>query len=160
MFFSLYLGALVVMPPWTRHSEDRLPTGRWIDQPPPPSEDAAERRAHERIQVLLEVDYRSEDTFLFAYITDISAMGIFIQTQQPEPPGTRLELRFTPPGDEEPIECAGEVVWINPPRDGQSRNPGMGIQLVDLLPEHRDRIVELVRTIAYLDESTRPENAQ
>ena len=54
----------------------------------------AERRIHERITTDIEVDYRASDTFLFAYITDISAMGIFIRTDTPEPKGTRLNLRF------------------------------------------------------------------
>ena len=51
----------------------------------------AERRIHERVLVDLEVDYKADDTFLFAYITDISAMGIFIRTNAPEPPGTNGE---------------------------------------------------------------------
>jgi type IV pilus assembly protein PilZ len=127
-----------------------------------------ERRAHERIKVLIEVDYRADDTFLFAYITDISAMGIFVRTTQPEPPGTRLSLRFTPPGpgDEESLEIEGEVIWINPLRDDDeddddqaSRNPGMGIQFADLSMEQRERILELVRTFAYLDD-VKPENCQ
>ena len=116
-----------------------------------------ERRKHERIEVLIEVDYRADETFLFAYITDISAMGIFIRTTQPETPGTHLSLRFSPGGGEEPIECEGDVIWINPPRDGRSRNPGMGIQFIDLALEQRDRILKMVRTFAYLDE-TKPEN--
>lgn len=120
---------------------------------------AADRRAHQRIQVLFEVDYRAADTFLFAYITDISAMGIFIHTPQPEPPGTRLALRFSPPptptfDDGEPIECEGEVIWINPPREGQSRDPGMGIRFVGLPPEQSRRILGLVRTFAWLDDSS------
>jgi hypothetical protein len=57
-----------------------------------------ERRQWERVLVDLEVDYRSDDTFLFAYITDISQMGIFVRTVTPEEPGTRLNLRFCPPG--------------------------------------------------------------
>jgi type IV pilus assembly protein PilZ len=126
-----------------------------------------DRRAHERIPVLIEVDYRADDTFLFAYITDISAMGIFVRTIQPEPPGTRLALRFTPPGHEAPIECDGEVIWINPLRDDDdendadrdSRNPGMGIQFTELTEGDRDRIMRLVRTFAYLDDA-KPENCQ
>ena len=110
-----------------------------------------ERRAHQRITVLFEIDYRADDTFLFAYITDISAMGIFVRTTQPEPAGTHLFLRFTPPGGAESIECEGDVIWINPPRDGLSLNPGMGIQFTDLSDEQRDTIVGLVRTFAYLD---------
>src|SRR6185437_9265323 len=111
------------------------------------------RRQHQRIQVLFEVDYRADDTFLFAYITDISAMGIFVQTAQPEPPGTLLSLRFTPPAkagrqgeDEAPeaLEFEGEVIWINPPRDEEfgtdagndrTHNPGMGIRFFNLSDE-------------------------
>src|SRR6185295_7182160 len=55
----------------------------------------AERRRAPRVFVDLEVDYASEDNYLFAYITDISATGIFVRTTTPEAPGTHLNLRFT-----------------------------------------------------------------
>lgn len=117
-----------------------------------------ERREHERVEVSLEVDYRADETFLFAYITDISAMGIFVRTIAPEEPGTRLLLRFTPPGGEEALEFEGEVIWINPhrPGDPEHRNPGMGIQFVDLSEEQRDLLLHLVRTFAYLDDEKNP----
>jgi len=116
-----------------------------------------ERRAHDRVLVDIEVDYRADDTFLFAYITDISAMGIFVRTNAPEPPGTHLNLRFTPPGGE-PMEFEGEVIWINPlrPGDYENRNPGMGIQFIELTAEQRDLILQLVRTFAYLDDEKSP----
>jgi hypothetical protein len=57
-----------------------------------------ERREHRRVLVSMEVDYRCDNTFLFAYITDLSAMGIFIQTSAPHPPGTSLNLRFPTTG--------------------------------------------------------------
>src|SRR5437773_10779552 len=75
----------------------------------------SDRRQHERVLVDLEVDYQCKDTFLFAYITDISAMGIFVQTKSPEPAGTRLNLRFTVPGGQQ-LELEGEVIWVNPYR--------------------------------------------
>ena len=114
-----------------------------------------ERRQWERVLVDLEVDYRSDDTFLFAYITDISAMGIFVRTVTPEPPGTRLNLRFCPPGLGV-LECEGVVIWINPyrPGDRENLNPGMGVQFVDLTTEQRDRLKRLVRTFAYLSDPT------
>jgi type IV pilus assembly protein PilZ len=110
-----------------------------------------DRRQWERVLVDLEVDYRGEDTFLFAYITDISAMGIFVRTNSPEPPGTRLNLRFSPPGMK-PVECEGTVIWINPyrPGDRENLNPGMGIKFTDLTYDQREQIKELVRTFAYL----------
>ena len=54
----------------------------------------AERRRAPRILTDLKVDYGSEENYLFAYITDISATGIFVRTTTPEPPGTHLNLRF------------------------------------------------------------------
>lgn len=123
-----------------------------------------ERRQWERVLVDLEVDYRSDETFLFAYITDISAMGIFVRTVTPEPPGTRLNLRFSPPaqmGLGGVLELEGVVIWINPfrPGDRENLNPGMGIQFVDLDPEQRDRLKRLVRTFAYLSDPSEDDEA-
>ena len=119
--------------------------------------DADERRLAPRVLVDLEVDYASEDNYLFAYITDISATGIFIRTVSPEPPGTQLNLRFRPgaPGDdpdELPFELEGEVIWVNPYRPGarDSLHPGMGVRFRGLADDDRRRLIELVRRIAYL----------
>ena len=119
----------------------------------------SERRAAPRVLVDLEVDYASEDNYLFAYITDISATGIFVRTTTPEGPGTHLNMRFaTPsidPGEstrETMIEVEGEVIWINPYRPGARDNlhPGMGIRFVGLDDDLRDQLLELVRRFAYL----------
>jgi len=110
-----------------------------------------ERREHERVAVCLEVDYRSDDTFLFAYITDMSAMGIFIQTKAPKPPGTLLNLRFRT-RDGKLLELDGRVIWINQPHGADSINPGMGVQFVDLSPAEREQIMGMVRTFAYLSD--------
>lgn len=110
-----------------------------------------ERRQSERVPVTWAVDYGSGDTFLYSYITNISAMGIFIYSKDPLAVGTRLNLRFAPPG-EEPFELIGEVAWINPYREGgENLNPGMGVRFIDLELPMRERLVALVRTIAYLD---------
>jgi type IV pilus assembly protein PilZ len=110
-----------------------------------------ERREHRRVLVSMEVDYRCDKTFLFAYITDLSAMGIFIQTSDPHPPGTSLNLRFQPAGGPQ-LDVEGRVIWVNPARKHDSINPGMGVQFVDLTPAQREQIKALVRTFAYLSE--------
>jgi type IV pilus assembly protein PilZ len=111
-----------------------------------------ERRQAPRVLVDLEVDYASEDNYLFAYITDISETGIFVRTTSPEQPGTRLNLRFRPDDEGPQIEVEGEVIWVNPFRPGVADNlhPGMGIRFVALDDELRDRLLELVRRFAYL----------
>ena len=117
-----------------------------------PAAEGRERREHERVMVEMEVDYCADDTYLFAYITDISAMGIFIRTNSPESPGTHLCLRFTPPGGET-LELEGEVIWINPLRPGEfDCEPGMGVQFVELDEQQRARVLHLVKTFAYLSD--------
>ena len=112
----------------------------------------SDRRAAPRVLVDLEVDYASEDNYLFAYITDISETGIFVRTTTPEPPGTLLNLRFRPDDASPQIELEGKVIWVNPYRPGAADNlhPGMGVRFVDLDDEIRDRLLELVRRFAYL----------
>lgn len=111
-----------------------------------------DRRRAPRVLVDFEVDYASEENYLFAYITDISATGIFIRTTVPEAQGTHLNLRFSLPSHGGRIEVEGEVIWVNPYRPGAPDNlhPGMGIRFVSLDGDLRDRLLELVRRFAYL----------
>jgi type IV pilus assembly protein PilZ len=109
-----------------------------------------ERRAFERYDVEWAVDCTADDTFLYASITNISEMGIFVCTRDPLAVGTRLVLAFAPPSSPA-FSLAGEVAWINPLRDnGDNPNPGMGVRFVELQPDDRERLVEVIRTIAYL----------
>lgn len=111
----------------------------------------ADRRVHERFDSELSVDWTSGENFLFSYITNISEMGIFVRSDDPEPVGTELRLRFAL--DDGPLELDGLVVWINPVRPGgDNLNPGMGVRFVELTPEQRERIVDVIRTVAYLQE--------
>jgi type IV pilus assembly protein PilZ len=115
-----------------------------------PAPSGIERRQFERYETSISVDYSSGDTFLFSYIQNISEMGIFIRSDDPFPIGTVLQLRFAPEG-QEVIELTGEVTWVNPYRPfGDNLNPGMGVRFRDLAPDMRERIVALVRTVAYL----------
>lgn len=108
------------------------------------------------------VDCSTEDTFLYASIANISALGIFVRTESPLQAGTQLTLRFSlrgaavglvaeGVGDE--LVLRGSVQWVNHVRPGgDNPNPGMGIRFIDLTPDERERLVEAVRSIAYLRE--------
>jgi len=111
----------------------------------------AERREHVRFETSIAVDYASGETFLFAYLQNISEMGIFIRTDHPSKIGTRLRLRFHADKEENPLILEGEVTWINPLRaTGDNLNPGMGVRFSELSPDKREAVVSLVRTVAYL----------
>jgi len=125
--------------------------------------DPNNRRSEVRHPVHIEVDCSaggSGDTFLYAYITDISSMGIFIRTDSPQPVGTMLELGFTPPAtsksDPPPrrLELTGEVMWNTSARPDAV--PGMGVRFHHTSPKTRSRLLEIVRAIAYLDSHDKP----
>lgn len=110
----------------------------------------ADRREHARYDTELSVDYSSGENFLFSYITNISTMGIFIRTNRPPTRGTRLRMRFGL-ADGEMLKLEGEVMWVNHLRDdGDDLNPGVGVRFLNLTPAQREKVVDLVRTIAYL----------
>lgn len=92
------------------------------------------------------------ETFLFAYVANLHELGVFVQTDRPQPIGTRLQLGF----EGSDLVLLGEVVWINPVKNDDNPNPGMGIRFIGLDLEDRDRLVSLVRAIAYLDEPVDP----
>jgi type IV pilus assembly protein PilZ len=117
---------------------------------------AIERRASPRVLVDLEVDCRSEETYLFAGVTDISATGIFIRTTTPEPPGTHLNLRLAADDGKPPLELEGEVIWVNPfrPDEPDNLHPGMGVRFHALDEETESRLLGLIRRIAYLSQDT------
>ena len=113
-------------------------------------ESVADRRNFDRYDVEWAVDCVASDTFLYASITNISEMGIFVRTSEPLKIGTKMRLTFAPPGGDG-FELDGCVAWVNRVKpDGENINPGMGIRFVDLQPEERERLVEVIRTIAYL----------
>jgi type IV pilus assembly protein PilZ len=119
----------------------------------PPSS-GLDRRRSGRFAVTWQVDCETEDTFLYAYITNISEMGIFVKTDKPLAVGSQLILRFATPGSGDSFVLTGLVQWVNPIRPlGDNPNPGMGIRFQSLSPEDRERLVEAVRTIAYVRHS-------
>jgi type IV pilus assembly protein PilZ len=131
---------------------------------PVPDPSPSDRREHQRFETSsIAVDYASGETFLFAYLQNISEMGIFIRTDHPSRIGTRLRLRFqVEDSDSEPLTLDGEVTWINPLRAaGDNLNPGMGVRFIELTPDKREHVVGLVRTVAYLhDDEERESDAQ
>jgi len=124
-------------------------------------ESGDDRRVHTRYETSIAVDYASGDTFLFAYLQNISEMGIFIRTDHPASIGTRLRLRFHADPDEDPLTLDGVVTWINPLRaSGDNLNPGMGVRFMELSPDKREQVVSLVRTVAYLNDDADEADAQ
>ncbi len=105
---------------------------------------AQKHRADPRVDVDLEVQYRTAQEFTAAYAENISGGGIFIRTQQPLSLNREMQLRFTLPGIQRTFVVRGLVVWANPSPSRSSFPPGMGIKFMDLDPEVKTIIAGFV----------------
>ena len=100
------------------------------------SEDAQpERRQARRISFLTEVDISG---FGSRRSTDLSAGGIYLEAVTTFPVGTRLRLSFKLDSeDEQPVDVLGRVLYAH-------ETIGFGLAFVDLPPEVRRRIEDLI----------------
>lgn len=99
------------------------PGGRRASQAP--------RRRYRRLTVRLLVDFVTSAGVHCDYATTLGAGGLFVETEQPLPPGSVLKMRFRLPGRELLHEIEGRVVWSQPADADARRAPGMGIEFTD-----------------------------
>lgn len=97
----------------------------------------SEERASGRVTINKEFD--SFEQFISEYVTNISATGAFIKTEQPLKVGTEVSLRFSIiMEDIELIEGLGEVTRV------QEDPSGMGVVFKELPERSREVIERLV----------------
>lgn len=108
------------------------------------SPEADDRRRSQRAPARLLVEYESVEDFLIDYTANMSLGGMFIQTREPLPVGSRFRLRFRIPGRPEPVETEGEVCWTLTVEEAGSWQPGMGVKLDQLREEDREAVSRLL----------------
>ena len=117
--------------------------------------DADSQRFEDSTRISWDVDCCEESVFLYAPVSDVTGLGVFLYTTEPLEIGTSVTLRFSGRGEEAPFALQGRVQWINSVKVLASNpNPGMGVLLLGLTPEDRERLVNVIHTIAYVH--TRP----
>lgn len=70
-----------------------------------------EKRVEIRKNCLIQVYYEVHGQHHKSFILDISAFGVFIETDQPIPVGRQVKLSFRLPAELLPFKLTGEVVW-------------------------------------------------
>jgi uncharacterized protein (TIGR02266 family) len=76
-----------------------------------------------------------KNLFKVDYSTDLSEGGVLIQTPEPLPVGTRVDIKFRLPGGIKLIETKGEVVWSHKKISDETSLdlvPGMGVKFLNL----------------------------
>jgi uncharacterized protein (TIGR02266 family) len=97
------------------------------------------KRKHERKPFFMVVDYSTEDRMFKDYIQNISAGGVFIETQMPFAEGQELSLSFPLPNYQKYIKISGEIVRTSP--------QGIGVQFKTVDHEQEELIKSLMKMI-------------
>ncbi len=105
-----------------------------------------ERRKKSRMPIIIQINYHTVDSFFRDFADDLSAEGMFIATQEPLEPGTKLSLEFLLPGCNYPIRVKAEVTWNRKVYD-MGRSRGMGVKFENLSPDAKDKINTIVRQL-------------
>ena len=101
----------------------------------------SDKRQHARVQVEMFVEERQDGSRYFQRTGNLSAGGMFLEGTFPHPRGTMVELRFTLPGEPEPVSVRGEIVG-----EPDAQRLGMHVRFVGLAeqPELARRLAAFV----------------
>jgi type IV pilus assembly protein PilZ len=101
-----------------------------------------EQRARPRIVTNIEIVFREAGAFVKSYMLNVNNGGIFVKSDHPLPLDTVIGMRMQLPNDKEKMNLEGRVVWSN--TKAKSFPAGMGIQFINIAPEHKDKISAFV----------------
>ncbi|MDL1872286.1 TIGR02266 family protein [Deltaproteobacteria bacterium PRO3] len=106
-----------------------------------------EKRLYPRRPIRTQVVFENEDSegVLYFFSTDISAGGLFLESDIPVKLGTQVFLRFSLTPKARPIQATGEVVRVMRDQNeaGQGK-VGIGIRFVYIHPLDRELIQDFI----------------
>lgn len=98
-----------------------------------------------RIPIQLLVDYKCDGHYLFDFCRDLGTGGVFIETPEPQPQGSTLDLTFTIPDSKETLDVKGTVMWVQAPlEERDDLTPGMGVQFEKFSHDQRTMLENFV----------------
>ena len=107
-----------------------------------------ERRHYPRVKLITKVTNVAGDFFHYYYSRDLSLGGIFLETREPFPVGTQVNLEFPLPGIARRVAVRGKVVrMVASEEKDPSVVPGMGIQFSSIDEETQGMLAEFVANI-------------
>ncbi len=108
-----------------------------------------DRRKDPRLDVNIKVDYSTKGMFVSNYVTNLSRGGVFIQSDDPLPLQSQINLTLTLPELHVTIEAKGKVTWTYDIKKGTSAIiSGMGIKFTDLTAEHKALIEDYISKLS------------
>ena len=92
-------------------------------------------RTSQRVETNIDILFRESGAFKKSHTLNVSNGGLFLETENPLPIDSIVTLRMRLPGETEPTEIQGCVVWSNPKGRNNDFPSGMGIKF-----KHRIKI--------------------
>ena len=89
---------------------------------------AEDNRTNQRVETNIDILFKESGAFIKSHTLNVSNGGLFLETEDPLPIYSEVTLRMRLPGDTEPMEMQGCVVWSNPKGKNDAFPSGMGIQ--------------------------------
>ncbi|TMA26769.1 MAG: TIGR02266 family protein [Deltaproteobacteria bacterium] len=105
-----------------------------------PAEDP--RRAFPRVSARFAVRFATVQDFVLEYAANISAGGLFVETEDPPPLQSVVKVEMQLPGTSAPVQARGRVVHRVTKEQARKSgtSPGMGVQFVEATDEFREKI--------------------
>lgn len=112
------------------------------------SQSPPERRENPRYEVSLNVDYDSLYMFTGNYVSNISKGGFFIETNDPLPVQSEINLVLFIGDLGKKIRVQGKVAWnFDRAIASGKMKTGMGIKFTNLTPEDKATLLDFIQEI-------------
>ncbi len=98
------------------------------------------RRLEARLPVTLTVTLKTDAGVVECRARNLSTGGLFVATDDPQVPGTPVEVRLELPGEPLPLTLPATVRHLVPPGDDAGRPPGAGLAFGALTDDVRARL--------------------
>lgn len=100
-----------------------------------------ERRQSTRIPIQMWVEEVGENSLYFQRAVNLSSTGLFLGKTVPHIPGTRVKLKFTLPGEKDPIQLEGEIVR----GEDYGDRMGMGVHFLTIPKDVQQKLERFVK---------------
>ena len=116
---------------------------------PVPAQPLEPRRAFPRHAARFQVGFSSNQDFVLEYAENISAGGVFVQTEQPMELDSIVTVSLRLPGNEVPVEAKGVIVHRLTKAEAAKvgKHAGIGVQFLDSSDEFREAIDKAIEHI-------------
>lgn len=106
-----------------------------------------ERRINQRLNTKFEISYLHEKDYLISFTKNISADGMFVDTEKPPAAGSTIKMIFSI-GHLKKMEILAKVMWVN--QGASSKDTGMGVKFLHMPAKVKDAILKEINRVAVL----------